>query len=229
LRPQGGACLREHEGVTAVRPERALLVFAAAVFAFHHLPTLLGDAGEWIDLVTPFAVIGAAGATLITLGAPSTALAVALLAGLLYVDGHGIHLAANSIAAEPLTGEAARVADFWDERFSHVEWHVGWIGLLASFCLAERALMRDRALRLERRARVATALLLGFTLFTNTVEGGTWWLELAAAALFAGWAVRDRRQLLVTCAAALALAAALIGVWAVWQGGVPQFSETGLI
>jgi hypothetical protein len=215
--------------VTAVRPERAFLAFAAAVFAFHHMPTLAGDAGEWIDLVTPFAVIGAAAATLIVLRAPSTALAVAFLAGLLYVDGHGIHLAANSIAAEPLTGEAERVADFWDERFSHVEWHVGWIGLLASFCLAERATTGDRPLRLRRRARVATVLMLGFTLFTNTVEGGTWWLELAAAALFVGWAVRDRRQLLVTCAVALTLGAALIGVWAVWQGGVPQFSEAGLI
>jgi hypothetical protein len=215
--------------VTAVRPERALLAFAAAVFAFHHLPTLAGDAGEWIDLVTPVAVIGAAAATLIALGAPSTALAVALPAALLYVDGHGIHLAANSIAAEPLTGEAERVADFWDERFSHVEWHIGWIGLLASFCFAERAAIDDRSLRLERRVRFAAALMLGFTFFTNTVEGGTWWLELAAAALFAGWAVRERRQLLVTCAASLAVGAALIAVWAVWQRGVPQFSEAGLI
>jgi hypothetical protein len=214
--------------VTAVRPERALLAFAASVFVFHHLPTVAGDAGEWIDLLTPFAVIGAAAATLIALGVPSTALAVAFLASLLYVDGHGIHLAANSIAAEPLTGEAERVADFWDERFSHVEWHVGWIALLASFCLAERG-TSDRPLRLDRRTRVATALMLGFTFFTNTVEGGTWWLELAAAAFFVGWAVRDRRQLLVTCAAALTLGAALIGAWAVWQGGLPQFSEADLI
>lgn len=40
---------------------RALLAFAAAVFVFHHLPSLAGEAaGDWIDLLTPFAVIGAA-------------------------------------------------------------------------------------------------------------------------------------------------------------------------
>ena len=39
----------------------ALLTFAGAVFVFHHLPTLAGDtAGDWVDLVTPFAVVGAA-------------------------------------------------------------------------------------------------------------------------------------------------------------------------
>jgi hypothetical protein len=71
--------------------------------------------------------------------------------------------------------------------------------------------------------------MLGFTLFTNTVEGGTWWLALAAGAVFAAWAVRERRHLLLTCAAAFAAATALIGVWAIWQGGLPQFSEAGLI
>jgi hypothetical protein len=204
-------------------------MFAASVFTFHHLPTVAGDAGEWIDLVTPFAVIGAAAVMLIALGAPATAVSVAFLAGLLYVDGHGIHLAANSIAAEPLAGEAESVAHFWDERFSHVEWHVGWIGLLGAFCLAERATAHERPLRLGGRVRAAAALMLGFTLFTNTVEGGTWWLTLAAAAVFAAWAVRERRELLVTCGSAFAAAAALIGVWAIWQGGLPQFSETGLI
>ena len=53
-------------------------------------------------------------------------------------------------------------------------------------------------------------------------------------AVFVG-ALRARREassprpLLDTCACAFALGAALIGVWAVWQGGVPEFSDTGLI
>jgi hypothetical protein len=211
--------------VTAVAPERALLAFAASVFVFHHLPTAAGDAGDWIDLATPFAVVGAAAALLVALRPAATALTVALLAALLYVDGHGIHLAANSIAGESPTGEAEDAAHFWDERFGHVEWHVGWIGLIGAFCLADRA----RRVALGTRVQAAIALLLGFTLFTSTVEGQTWWLELGAAALFAAWAAVDRRPLLVTAAAAFAVGAVLIGVWAIWQGGVPEFSEAGLI
>jgi hypothetical protein len=211
--------------VTAVRPERALVGFAASVFVFHHLPTAAGDAGDWIDLATPFAVVGAAAILLLALRAHMTALAVALLAALLYVDGHGIHLAANSIAAESLTGEAEDTAHFWDERFGHLEWHLGWLGLIGAFCLADRA----RPLPLEARVRGTFALLLGFTLFTSTVEGGTWWLELGAAGFFAAWGALDRRPLLVTTAAAFAAGAVLIGAWAAWQGGVPEFSEAGLI
>jgi hypothetical protein len=33
----------------------------------------------------------------------------------------------------------------------------------------------------------------------------------------------------VTYAAAFALCAVMIGIWAVWQGGVPQFSEVDLL
>jgi hypothetical protein len=211
--------------VTFVSAERALLAFAASVFVFHHLPTAAGDAGDWVDLATPFAVVGAAAALLVALRPPRTALFVALLATLLYVDGHGIHLAANSIAGESPTGEAEDTAHFWDERFGHAEWHLGWIGLTAAICLADRT----RRIALETRVQAASALLLGVTLFTSTVEGGTWWLELGAAALFTAWAAIDQRPLLVTTAAAFAVGAVLIGVWAIWQGGVPEFSETGFI
>jgi hypothetical protein len=80
-----------------------------------------------------------------------------------------------------------------------------------------------------RSMRVAalTVALLGFTLFTSTVEGGTWWLELIAAAVFGVWVLRSPRPLVVTSAAGFGLAALMIGIWAVWHGGVPQFSEVG--
>jgi hypothetical protein len=211
--------------VTAGRPERGLVAFAASVFVFHHVPTAAGEAGDWVDLATPFGVVGAAAALLAALRPPATALVFALIATLLYVDGHGIHLAANSVANESPTGEAERTAHFWDERFSHVEWHLGWIGLMVALCLAERPAARPLALRIQ----AATAILLGVTLFTSTVEGGTWWLALAATAVFGPWALRDRRPILVACAAAFVVAAVLIGIWALWQGGMPQISEAGLI
>ena len=70
----------------------------------------------------------------------------------------------------------------------------------------------------------AAAILLGWTFFTSTVEGQTWWMELPAAVLFVVWAVREPRPLLRAAAGAFALGALLIGVWAIWQGGVPEFS-----
>jgi hypothetical protein len=141
----------------------------------------------------------------------------------LYVDGHGIHLAANSVDNESPTGLAGRDAHFWDERWGHLEWHTGWFLLLAAICLAERG----RQTGISRRRAAVVVLLLGGSLFTNAVEGATWPLELAAAAVFAAWALAARRPLLSVCAASFGLAATLIGVWAIWHGGVPQFSQLG--
>ncbi|HEX9351296.1 MAG TPA: hypothetical protein VF877_08495 [Gaiellaceae bacterium] len=204
---------------------RALLAFSAAVFVFHQLPTLAGDtAGDWIDLVTPFAVVAAA-AFLLGRDAPALALVVAVVGALLYVDGHGIHLAANSIGHEQLTGDAKDVTHFWDEEWGHAEWHLGWFVLVLAACLGERG----RPVRLQPWQAVVSALLLGWALFVSTVEGSTWWLELGATAVFVPWAAAAQRPVLVACAAGFGFAALLIGVWALWHGGVPQFSEVGFI
>jgi hypothetical protein len=206
---------------------RALVAFAAAVAVFHHLPSPVGSAGDWVDLATPFAVVGLAAVVLAGLGAWGVALGLGIAAGIAYVDGHGIHLAANSIRAEGLTGEAESVAYFWDERFSHVEWHIGLIGLLLAFCLAEawvRYPVRGSALQAS-----LVVVLLGFTLFTSTVEGQTWWLLPPAAAVLVVWALARPRPVLGACAGALALAALLVAGWAAWHHGVPEFSDLGWI
>jgi hypothetical protein len=216
----------------ALSPERGLLAFAGSVFVFHQLPTFAGDrGGAALDLLTPFAVIGSAAAVLFALGARGGVLVFALVAGILYVDGHGMHLSANSIANEDPVGGVEETVHFWDEEFSHVEAVLGWFGLVASFCLAEARRPGRAAASETRSSRVlaVAAVVLGWTFFTSTVEGGTWWLALAATAVFVIWAVRARRPLLTSAAAAYALAALLIGIWAIWQGGVPQFTEAGLI
>jgi hypothetical protein len=201
---------------------QALLGFSCAVLVFHNLPAVADEAADWIDLATPFAVIGAS-ALLLRQGAPGHVLLIVVIGALLYVSGHGIHLAANSINYERLTGDAREVAFFWDEEWSHIEWHLGWFVLILGFCLAERA----RPLSIDHALGAVSALLLAATLFTNTVEGGTWWLELAATALFVPWALVARRPLLAVFAAAFGLCALAIGIWTLWQGGVPQFSDLG--
>jgi hypothetical protein len=208
-------------------PGRCAVVFAAAVAVFHHVPQLAGAIGlhDATDIVTPFVVVAAALATLLSLRAPPRALVVAFLGAILYVDGHGIHLSANAVDNNPLSGDAARVAHFWDEQFGHVWWHLGWFVLVGAIALAEAG----RRVTLSRRQAAAVVFLLGATLFTNTVEGGDWWLELAAAAVLCACALAARRPLLTAFASAFAFGAALIGVWAIWHGGVPQFSELGWI
>ena len=192
--------------------------FAAVFFVFHQIGTVLATSQQEaaIDVITPFAVTAATVALLVGLDAPRRAVAVAVVAGVLYVHGHGVHLAANSIHNEGIEND---VVYFWDERFGHIEAVLGWFGLVAAICLAERPVALSAPLL------AAAAVVLGWTFFTSTVEGQTWWLELPAAALFAAWAARERRPLLRASAGAFVLGAVLIGIWAVIHGGVPEFSD----
>lgn len=177
-------------------------------------------------------MIGAAAAALVSLEARGRILVAAGIAAILYVDGHGIHLSANSIANEGPGPEVEDLVHFWDETFSHIEAVLGWFGLIACIYWAERARGGSAGERGRAATGIgaATAVLLGWTFFTSTVEGGTWPILLAVAAGFVLWLIRSgRRPLLLASTAAFVLAAALIAVWAVWQGGVPEFSEAGLL
>ncbi|MGI8595521.1 MAG: hypothetical protein ACR2ML_14385 [Solirubrobacteraceae bacterium] len=211
------------EARTSARSDQAFLAFAAVFFVFHQFPSVLfTDRVEAaVDVLTPFAVVASTVAVMLALGAPRGPVLVAVLAAVLYVHGHGVHLAANSIHNEGLETD---VVYFWDERFSHTEAVLGWFGLVAAFCLAERASSRGSKPTSPALLALA-ALLLGWTFFTSTVEGQTWWLELPAAALFGVWALRAPRPLLRAAAGAFAVGAVLIAVWAVWHSGVPEFSD----
>ena len=103
--------------------------------------------------------------------------------------------------------------------------------------MAPRLVRADRVPALGERAvdphspwrPCSAAGLLGWTFFTNTVKGGTWWLLLVATAVFVPWAIMARRPLLVPAAAAFGLTALMIGIWALWHQGMPQFSDVGLL
>lgn len=196
-----------------------LLMFAAAAFVFQQVPAFIGDAGTWVDLITPFVVVGVAAWAL--RDAPHRAAVVALAAAVAYVDGHGIHLAANDIGHFDVTGKAEDVRHFWDENWGHLEWHLGFVGLLAALVLADGSTQRP-----DRRHLVAAALI-GWTLFTNTVEGNDWPLTFVAAGAFAAWAIAVPRRSVVAVTVSTLFASALLGIWIAWHGGVPAFSELG--
>jgi len=204
----------------------ALLAFSVALTVGHHLPAFLPNRpGDWVDLLTPFAVVGAAAALLLALRPPAWLAVAAGVAAVAYIDGHGIHLAANSIRHEEPTGAVEARANFWDEEFGHLEWHLGLLGFLAMVAACPPVATPAH----RRRGIVApSAVLLGFTLFTSSVEGGTWPLVLAAAVLLVPYGLlRARTVAATTIAAALAFAAALMGAWALLQGGMPEFSDAG--
>ena len=207
-----------------MRPSRWLAWFAVAVIIGHHTGTIFGPLGElggrtewadWIDLLVPYAVVGTALGALLAAGADRRAWLLAALGGVIYTQGHGIHLAANSVGNA--RGDEAPV-HLWDEVVGHYVWYAGLYLLLAALVLVLPAV--------RGQARWPLAALFGLTLATNAVEGGTPVFTLLVAAAFLVWGARRRSDVVITTAA---VATVLIAGWGLYHSGFPQFSELGWI
>lgn len=209
-----------------------LIVFALGYTLMQHSGTVfsgLGDVGttqtrwaDWIDLLTPYVVTGAAAGALRGAGARRGTWTLFWLGTVLYTQGHGIHLAANSIGNA--SAPHAQPAYLWDEHVGHYLWYVGFYLVLVAMAVA----LADRRPR-GGAAGHLLALLVGFTNFTNAVEGQTALLGIGAAVVFAVWGLFTRDgvgRLLLT---AYGFSLLLFAVFGVWQGGFPQFSELGWI
>jgi hypothetical protein len=207
-----------------------LVLLAVGYAVSHHAGTLfagLGDVGgtqtrwaDWIDLATPYVVTGAAGGALRAARASRLAWTVFWFAAVLYTQGHGIHLAANSVG-NVAPGEPAYL---WDEHVGHYLWYTGFALLVATLA----------ATLAERRPRGGVgahllALLVGFTNFTNSVEGQTPILGIVVAVLFLGWGVVTRDGLGRVLLTAYGFSLLLFAAFGIWQGGFPEFSELGWI
>lgn len=202
--------------------------FALSVGVFHHVGTIakplgsIGDAdwADWIDLAVPFVVVGCAAMVLRRGRADPSSWALFAVGAVMYTQGHGIHLAANSIGN---VAPSDRV-HLWDEVVGHYIWYAGWVVVVIAL---GRALLTSESAR--GFAWYLVAALYGLTWMTNTVEGGTPILGLVVAIAFTGWGWvhRDRagRQMF----AAYGLALVLLAGFGSWQGGFPQFTELGWI
>jgi len=211
------------------RLEHRLAAFATAMVVMHHTGVVLeplGDVGEtrwadWFDLAAPYLVLGFAVAAVEAARPRRGAWLLLLAAGVLYTQGHGIHLAANSIA----NVDPGDTAHLWDEVVGHYLWYAGLAGVVAALALAAG----DQPPPRNRTFALVLAALFGATVFTNSVEGGTPFLALGTAIFFVAWGVRRRRGAAWLLVPTYSIVIVGLCAWGAYWRGFPQFSELGWI
>lgn len=227
-----------------------ILAFAFSYFFFLTAPVLLRvrvapgptpTAGALLDLLTPFVLVGLyyllyrareQGRPLGLVG-PGWGGALFLFSAILFVEGHGMHLSANSISSflkESRGSDAYAMAYFYDEVLSHYLWRGGTLGLTG--ILLARHWVRGRA---ETRWSLLAlaALVYGLTYAISAVESQTVPLDLPASVAISGLVVARwwrRRALpgdLVFAFFGLGYGVALaaLAAWGLYFGGFPQPSE----
>lgn len=227
--PQCGAAETADTPPVAVGRVPALLAASAVAMVLTHwlrlLPLGFHAPGQtrwedFADLLTPYAVAGPLLAVLARVGAGRRTWTAALVGGALFVQGHGVHLSANSISYA--RGDAAPTY-LWDEVVGHALWFVG----LAVLLLAVAQAVRRIPLTLGPVA-VGLALAVGGTWAVNIVEAGHVPLGavLAGALVARGWRTRGHvaGRLMAT---AFAASLVLVAAYGLWQRGFPQPSELG--
>ena len=144
----------------------------------------LGTVGEtrvadWVDLLTPFAILGCAAMVLVRAEASRGQWALFGIGGITFTLGHGLHLAANSVSnvADTVVAKAT-IVHLWDEVVSHYPWYTGLFLVMAAMAWALRA-QEFRVGAVD----VVVALLVAVTLVNNYIEGGTPWLGLVFLAV----------------------------------------------
>lgn len=207
-------------------PKRWLAAFALAVSIGQHTGAVsepLGEIGttrvaDWLDLAVPYAVVGIAAAFLVSVGALRREWLVFGVGAIAYTQGHGIHLAANSIA----NVDPSSTSHLWDEVVGHYIWYGGLTVIVAALVLAAG----DRP-STWNPVGILLAVLFGFTVFTNSVEGGTPLLGLATGVAFVAWGLTRRHRLAWLLVPAYGTAVLALLGWGIYWLGWPQFSELG--
>ncbi len=139
----------------------------------------LGTIGEtrvadWVDLLTPFAILGCAAMVLLRAGASRGQWVLFGIGGITFTLGHGLHLAANSVSnvADAVVAKAS-IVHLWDEVVSHYIWYTGLFLVMATLAWALRA-QEFRVGAVD----VVVALLVAVTLVNTYIEGGVPWLGI---------------------------------------------------
>ena len=213
--------------------------FALAVIVGMQAGTVfkpLGTVGEtrvadWVDLITPYAILGCAAMVLVRAGASRSHWVLFGIGGITFTLGHGLHLAANSVSnvADVVVAKAS-IVHLWDEVVSHYIWYTGLFLVMAAMAWA----LRTQEFRVGG-IDVVVALLVAVTLVNNYIEGGTPWLGLAflGVGLVGGLLWRPAAVsglLLVVGGVGLLLLVGWGVYWLAVDGSTfPQYSELGWI
>jgi hypothetical protein len=176
------------------------LALAALIYSLtHHLGLLPGGLGEvgqgtrwvdWIDLTVPYSVLIFAGLALRAARARASHWWAFAWGALAYANGHGMHLAANSINNVGPTP----TANLWDEYVGHAVWYIGVALVVASLMMV----MRLQAFPCNPWAWLL-AFAVGTTWGTNALGGHFLWpgLALALTAIGVSWRYRHTQMGLV--------------------------------
>lgn len=132
-------------------------------------------------------------------------------------------------------GSSAQVlAGFYDEALSHYRWHAGVMGLSALIIFRQWKHPFAMGPTILWVPGIA-GIIYGFAYFALVIEGGTYPLGLPFALLVSLfillWRRKNLRQqpVLAFFLAAHLAALSFFAIWAALWGGLPQFSETGII
>ena len=154
-----------------------------------------------------------------------------------WIEGQGMHLAANSIGhlLKGIEGsDIYSLTNFYDEVLSHYLWHFGIFGLSA---LAISRQWRNPFAegKIVSRLPILAGIIHGFSLFVIVIEAGTAPLGMTFAILVTLlgliWGRKRFNQqpvllfFFITCLVAVLLFAG----WAIYWQGLPEFSEVGII
>lgn len=207
---------------------RWLAATAALYNLTHHLGFALAPLGaightrwaDWIDILTPYTVLLTAAAALHTAGASPRSWTLYLIGAITYTEGHGIHLAANSV----YNTQPGPTAHLWDETVGHYLWYAGTALVFAALATALARTPPPRTL-----LHLPLTLGVAITWTTNSIEGTTAVMGIAIAAAFTAYGLRTRRHLGRVLLPAFAPALVMLTAYGVWHQGFPQPSDLGWI
>ncbi len=234
---------------------RWLLVFGVTYGLLHHQGFVLARLGtvdgtgtrwaDWIDLATPYLVLAPLVVALALLQpAVSSRIWIAFATGATaYIQGHGIHLAANSVSNVAVDEAVANrrlldVVHLWDELVGHYLWYGGLSLAVLVVVIAAR---HHRPVMSPAYSALAffVAVLAGVTYATNALEGYFAWPGLVFAGLATIGLARHRRSrrngprssseptVVDLVLPAFVTAFLVLGFYGCWHRGFPDPSSVG--
>ncbi|GAA4402622.1 hypothetical protein GCM10023168_13350 [Fodinibacter luteus] len=196
----------------------------------------LGSAGEtrvadWVDLLTPYAVLGTAAVVLVRAGATRSQWVLFGVGGVSFALGKGLHISANSASnvADTVVADSS-IVHLWDEVVSHLVWYTGLFVVLLAVAWA----LRDVEFRVGPLDLLVGGLV-ALTLVNTYIEGAQPVLGLLFLATLVVTGLRWRpapvsRLLLVVGGLGLLLLLGWGVAWLAVDGSFfPEFSELGWI